>query len=497
MISNSVLALLFIGVLLLVAKLAEELFIRLKLVPYVGAILAGIIIGPGVLNLIHVIPNISLFISIGINFLLFVAGALEFKHINMNGLIKTRNIATGIIEFLIPFLVISYISYLLIHSITISLIIGIVLGMTSTGPLTSLLSNTGLTETNEGNKIFQQAILIEIVAVITFSFVFDLSHRTVNFVNVSTIFIEVLLSIAFVILFGKYVLVRILERLDLYSKVSDALIAIIIAFMLILGFIGQIAGFNSAIDALFLGIILREYIQERPLVAEQVSTITHGFFEPLFFIGLGLYFVKLSINILFFGILLTVLAIFIKPFTGLIFSKLQNVEKWKNAFGTSVHGGVDAALLAVAFTASISLISGSQYSYIMIAIIFATLIIPLLFSLRAPLQTKPKSEYLWNIVLAQFKNLKACDISKNLQSIAVNIDTPVSVAFKMCMDLNARAVIVINNKNKVIGQLLLSDLITLGEDGLRKLHVNEIPILPATKVYCDSPATSLIKKFRE
>ncbi len=497
MINDPTLALIFLGGLLLLAKLAEELFIRLKLVPYVGAVLAGIIVGPGVFNLIHILPNITLFISIGINFLLFVAGAIEFKHVDIGKIVKTKPILIGIIEFIIPFLVISYIGVLLLHNIVASLVIGIVLGMTSCGPLTALLSNTGMTGTHDGTKIFEQAVVIEIAAVILFSFIFDLAGKAITLIYILKIIAEIFLSIIFVILIGKYVIVKILEKYDLVSRASEGIIALVIAFMLILGFIGQVAGFNSAIDALFLGIILRKYINDRPVVAKQVSTITHGFFEPLFFIGLGLYFVKIDLTMLLYSILLIAIAITIKPFSGLIFSKIENVSKWKNSFGISVNGGVDAALLAVAFTAVVPLVTNFDYSFIMISIMVITLVIPLLFSVKAPVKVRPKSEYLWNIVIDQFKNLKACEITKNLQSIAVNINTPVSVAFKMCMDLNARAVIVIDNKNRVMGQVLLSDLILLGEDGIRKLKIDDITIVPATKVYCDSPATSLINKFRE
>ena len=70
-IPDSLLALVFIGVLLLLAKLGEEIFEKFRPVSYVAAIIIGIIIGPGVLGVINILPNISLFIALGINFLLF------------------------------------------------------------------------------------------------------------------------------------------------------------------------------------------------------------------------------------------------------------------------------------------------------------------------------------------------------------------------------------------------------------------------------------------
>jgi len=494
-ISNSLLALLFLGVLLLLAKFGEELFERLKLVPYVAAIILGIIIGPGVLGLIRILPNITLFISLGINFLLFAGGALEFKDIKTKNLLNYKNIIIGVTEFVFPFSLISFIVYYLFHSFLIAIVIGIVAGMSSAGPLTRLLSDTGLNKTEEGNKIFQEVVIIEISAVILFSFVSDLHNKPVTFLNVAIIAIELFVALLLIILFSKYVLTKLIDKIDVSSKAHETLIAVIIGFVFILGFIGQLYGFNSAIVALFIGITLREFINEKPLVAEKVSTVTYGFFEPLFFIGLGLYFVKITIPLLILGISIFLISLIIKPIIGIITSKIIKVDTWKNAFGTSVNGGVDAALLVVAL--GLFLVNRYNYSAIMIAITLLSLVIPLLFNLKAPIIPVKKSKYVWEIVNSEFKNLKACDIAKTLQTVSVNIDNPISLAFKMCTDLNSRAVIVINSNNKVLGELLLSDMVTLGENRLRTLKVRDGNIVPAIKVRCNSPATALIKTFRE
>ncbi|KJE49287.1 MULTISPECIES: cation:proton antiporter [Acidiplasma] len=494
-ISDSVLALMFLGTLLLLAKLGEEIFERLKLVPYVAAIVFGIIIGPGVLGLINVLPNISLFISIGINFLLFSGGALEFKNVDTKKLMNYKNIILGVIEFFIPFSLISYFVFLILHSLLIAIVTGIVTGMSSAGPLTRLLSDTGLNKTEEGNKIFQEVVTIEISAVILFSFISDFHNKPITFINVLLTSLELIASIVVIILFSKYILIRLLEKMDANSKAHETTIAIIIGFIFILGFIGELYGFNSAIVALFIGIILRDFINDRPIIAEKISTVTYGLFEPLFFIGLGLYFVKITPALIILGLLIFAIALLIKPIAGFATSKIIKVQPWKNALGTSVNGGVDAALLVVALT--LSLVGRYDYSIIMIAITLLTLMVPLLFNINAPVIPVKKSRYVWEIVNSEFKNLKACDIAKTLQTVSVNVKNPISLAFKICTDLNSRAVIVTNSNNRVVGELLLSDMVTLGENKLRTYTVSQGRIVPAIKVRCNAPATDLIKIFRE
>src|SRR5271165_4537617 len=125
-INASLLSLLFLGVLLISAKLGEELFRKLGFIPFVGAILAGIVIGPGVFNFIQVIPPISLFISLGINFLLFVSGAEEFEAARVRSMLGKKNMLLSVFQFTIRFSAITIVSTFLFHQLIPALIIGIV-----------------------------------------------------------------------------------------------------------------------------------------------------------------------------------------------------------------------------------------------------------------------------------------------------------------------------------------------------------------------------------
>jgi len=492
--SDSLLALLFIGLLLFLAKMAEEAFERLRLVPYVAAVFVGILIGPGVLGFVSVLPNISLFISLGINFLLFTAGALEFKDVDMRHILNTRNIAIGVMEFALPFSLITAIVYLLIHSTVIALVAGTVMGMSSAGPLTRLLSDTRLNRTEEGNRIFQQVVAIEISAVIFFSFLSDLYNKPVTLEVVFLITGEIILSLLPIILFGRYVLTGFFTRMDLSSKAHETLIASIIAFMLILGFVGQYFGFNSAIVALFLGIILRGFVEERPLVAEKISTITHGFFEPLFFIGLGLYFVRITPSMLLFGATIFAIGLGLKPIAGALFARWARVGVVRNALGTSVNGGVDAALLVVAFT--LTMVTRYYYSAIMFAITLLTLVVPFFFSIRTPVVPPNKTRYVWNLVESQFRNVKVGDVAKTLPTVSVRDRDMLMTAFQRCISLNSRAVIVTDSREHVLGEIALRDMLVLGENKLRTLRVNQTEMRSAIKVNANSSATDLIRIFR-
>lgn len=170
-IPQEVTALAILGLLLIGAKLGEELFRRLGLIPFVGAILVGILVGPGVLALVPSPtpggdPTISLFVTLGINFLLFISGAQEFEATRLRTMLRNRRtLLVSLVEFVVRFVGITALAYLLFQDLLPAVVVGVVAGMSSAGPLSRLLTDTGLARTHEGTAIFSQVVIMNILPV--------------------------------------------------------------------------------------------------------------------------------------------------------------------------------------------------------------------------------------------------------------------------------------------------------------------------------------------
>jgi Kef-type K+ transport system membrane component KefB len=272
--SASLLALLYLGFLLLIAKLGEESFRKLGLIPFVGSIVVGIAVGPGGFNLVQVIPAISVFISLGINFLLFVSGAEEFEATRVRSMLGKRNLVLSIFQFTIRFAAITIVATFFFHDIIPSLVIGIVAGMASAGPLTRLLTDTGLARSEEGTSIFSQVLIIEIAAVVLFSFVYDLAGKPFTIESFALIAGELSVAILGIILFGRYVMIPLLKWIERHFNSREPVFAIIIVVVLLTGFLGQLVGFNSALVALFLGLLLQKFFVDRPILMTKLFAHT-------------------------------------------------------------------------------------------------------------------------------------------------------------------------------------------------------------------------------
>lgn len=274
MVSILLISLLYLGIMLIAAKISEEIFRRIGLVTFVGPILMGILLGNGVFGVIQINEIISFITSLGIIFLLFLAGAEEFDVENR----PNANIFLAVIlESIIPFSVVLVALYVVDSKD--SLILVAPLAMSSAGPLSRMLMDVEISENRISNLIFQQVILIEIIFVILFAIFLRTGKILITI-------IEIFLVFAFTIMFGG-TLAKILEKIEYYFKAREIEFASLIAIILIIGYLSELYKFNSAISAFFLGILLKNYLKDRPELLERLHAFTYGFFEPLFFLGIG------------------------------------------------------------------------------------------------------------------------------------------------------------------------------------------------------------------
>ncbi|MDG6987968.1 MAG: cation:proton antiporter [Nitrososphaerota archaeon] len=487
----------YLGILLIAAKLGEEAFRRAGLIPFVGAILVGMLLGPGVLNAVEVLPTIALFVSIGIDFLLFVSGAEEFEAARLRGAFaKKSSLVVSLAQFVVRFLAITVISYFLFRQLTEALVVGVVAGMSSAGPLSRLLTDTGLARTDEGTTIFSQVLVIEVAAVILYSFIFDLAGRAITFLSVAVTAGELVAAILGIVVFGRYVMVPLLEWVEVHLKSREAVFAIIISILLIAGFVGQVTGFNAAIVALFLGLLMQKFLAARPVLMEKLRAFTYGFFEPMFFAGLGLYFIHVTPALIAVGLGIFGVALASDAAVGAASAGFFHMDRWRNAFGTSVKGGVDAALLVSAFTAGTALIGSFLYSATAIGIVFLSLTSPLLFRRRAELVSiDHEGSTQKKVVKLHLQSMTAGDICKTLPTVAVSDDEPVRHAFKTLLDFDARAAVVLK-AGKPVATLLMRDVTGLSRREMAG-KVSEAPLAELVEVEESEPGLNLTVLFRE
>lgn len=343
MAGETALSAMLLGLTLLLAKIGEDLAKRLGIPSFIGAVLIGIIIGPAVIGLVNPteLTYIKLFIMLGIDFLLFIAGAEELAEA-FRKRPSSRLLAFSILLLIIPTIVVALVVHLVLHEpLPLGISLGIIMGIVSVGPMVKTLIETGELKKPVGIKLVTLGILAEALGIVMFNAVGNNLLESLKAMAVTLVFLTALYY------FGKRVFPAILHIVERASWAGEASFAVIIALILTTGYLAELLGFNAAVVSLILGVFASSYLRERPDHMEKLKAFTYGFFEPLFFAGIGLYMSKIDSGALAIALILILL---------LAVTKMAVTKAFDPSLGRShlflilAKGGVDAALLATLLT---------------------------------------------------------------------------------------------------------------------------------------------------
>lgn len=153
-------------------KVFGSLFKRLGMPAVVGEILAGLMLGPSLLNMVAPDPTLAVMAELGVILLLFSIGCeTSIKHLYQAGNRAAGVAALGII---IPALVIGLSSrYYLTDSTFTAIYLGCALTATSIGISLRVLSQAKQAQTPVGNIILGAAVIDDIAGVILLSVLFN------------------------------------------------------------------------------------------------------------------------------------------------------------------------------------------------------------------------------------------------------------------------------------------------------------------------------------
>src|SRR4030095_5713309 len=141
---------------LVAAKLAAELFERIRQPAVVGEILAGILIGPSVINLVQPTDVLEALAEIGVIFLLFTVG-LETRPSDISKVGRTATLV-AVLGVLVPFLAgWGLMSLWPGHTSIEAIFMGAAMVATSVGITARVLSGMGLLNTEASRVIIAAA----------------------------------------------------------------------------------------------------------------------------------------------------------------------------------------------------------------------------------------------------------------------------------------------------------------------------------------------------
>ncbi|WNM19168.1 cation:proton antiporter [Flavobacterium capsici] len=367
---------------------------RFKQPALIGEIIAGVILGPTILNFIHRTEELKVISELGV-FLLIILAGLE---INFEGIVKSlkgRNIVISLSAFFIPFFSGVFLGKFFELDIMATIFVGLCIAITALPVSIRILMDFGKLNSTLGQKIISVAIFDDILALSILGIILDLKDEELSFINIGkTVFFTLLKLTFFVLLIIAFY--KLIERFsrkenfieDKLNKIlnflkgKESLFAIFFVFVLIFATITESIGLHFIIGAFFASMLIsKELVGEKHLntIHNTTNGMAMGFLAPIFFAGIGLEFQFSSIHNYPLLILIIVVSFASKIIGGYFGSRIARQDK-KTALaigiGLNARGIMELVIANIAFKAGI--ISLEIFSMLVIMGVFTTICTPFL-----------------------------------------------------------------------------------------------------------------------
>ncbi|USS90703.1 cation:proton antiporter [Fructilactobacillus carniphilus] len=346
---------------------------RIGLPSVVGQIIAGIIIGPALLNWVKLNEILSVSADLGIILLMFLAG-LEC---DFNQVKKYLKSATGIAVcgVVLPMLVFFGLGMLLKQGMVEALFWGVIFSATSVSISVAVLQEYGKLQSVAGAVILGAAVVDDIISIVL------LSLFTSFFTgggNIALVIGLQVLYLIFLFVMVKWVVPEIIKiGMYFHDDIALAIIGIVLCFSL--AELAEVCHLSSVLGAFFAGIAVG-FTPARDTIEHSTNIIGYALLIPIFFVSVGLE-LKLvtSWNGFLIVILLTVVALLTK-WVGCGLGARAFGFSWKdsNVIGAGMVSRGEMALIVAQVGLSSHLLSNHLYSEIIFVIILTTILSPIM-----------------------------------------------------------------------------------------------------------------------
>ena len=378
--------LLDLALILLSTKLLSLVTKRFKLPQVVGALLAGLILGPAVFNIIHETDFIKQLAEVGVIVLLFNAGLesnlSEFKKSGKTSFIVA---VMGVMIPLIGGTILAYcINHGKVENVSVfvqNIFIGSVLTATSVSITVETLRELGKVSTSVGNIIVGAAIIDDVLGMLVLTIITSLAGSSVSVIKV---IVKIVGFFIFSIIVGIITYKLFNKWVDKYDIDKRRFVIVSFVICLLLSFSAEeFFGVADITGAYIAGLVLSSN-KETIYISKRFETLSYILLSPVFFasVGLNVKLPDLNGKIVIITIALIIVAVFTKIIGCGLGAKLcgyNNMESIQIGSGMVTRGEV--TLIIASKGLSLGLMSSYFLTPVILMVVFTSIFTPILLKI--------------------------------------------------------------------------------------------------------------------
>ena len=380
-------------VLVVAARLLGRLFARYKQPEMIGEILAGIVLGPALLNLIAPNAALSGVTELAI-FLIILNAGLEIRFADILYAMRGRGLVLAALSFLIPFIGGAAVAAAYHQDVMRMIFLGLCISITALPVAVKLLEGLGILHTKVAKYALATAVVNDVAALFILGIVLNIPQNlnlsdAAGAVGLATLKLS---ALALVVLSMNWLLTWLDKRdISIHAVPEtlirvfgpEALFGIVIVFVLVFGTISEALGFHFVIGAFFGALFLdkRHFLASRyEDLRGTLGSITNGFLAPIFFAYLGLEFHPEAFSEFGFPAVVIVVSILTKLFAGWLGGRIVGLANREAiGLGCVLNGRGVMELVVAGIAYQKGFIGPTMFSTLVLMGILTTFLTPILF----------------------------------------------------------------------------------------------------------------------
>lgn len=375
--------LLDLTILLFIAKVFGLVAKRIGVPEVVGQIVAGLLLGPAILNIVTESDFLQQMAEIGVMMIMFEAGL----DTNLDEMRKT-GIKAAVIAFMgviVP-ITLGTVLYMAFYGFAgpgsdqflQGLFIGTIISATSVSITVAALKELGKLNDAVGTAITGAAIIDDVIGIVALTLVISLKGGSGS-ANLGVVILKV--AVFFACAVGSGLLVnRFMHWLDDHYPHTRRMPIASLCYCFLLGYIAETYfGIADITGAYLAGVVLCN-LSDRDYIERRIDISAYMVFAPLFFTGIGLKtsFGSMNTKLVIFSILFVIVALGAKVIGcggSALFLGFKKKDALKIGIGMMSRGEV--ALITAQKGLAAGLLSADFFSAIILLIIVSSIVTPI------------------------------------------------------------------------------------------------------------------------
>jgi CPA2 family monovalent cation:H+ antiporter-2 len=257
---------------------------RIKLVPIVGFLIAGVIIGPNALGLVPDQELVDILAEIGVILLLFTIG-IEFSLKKLNRIRKAIFVGGGLQVLLTTGIVTAIFTTLLDVSLNIGIYTGFLVTLSSTAIVLGLFSQQNETDTPVGQLSLAVLIFQDLAIIVMVLLIPILAGQSKSAFDLFLILGKALFLIAIVLILARRIVPWILEKVA-QTRRQELFLLTVVAICFGTAALTSMANISLALGAFMAGLVVSESHFSEQALSEILPLRT--IFNAVFFVSVGM-----------------------------------------------------------------------------------------------------------------------------------------------------------------------------------------------------------------